>query len=85
MLAFAAIVWSQIFDWGIVEAANRYKFMQRQAADGQRPFVYVKNVMRPAIADSARRATVWSAPIGLVGLMAVRMARRQPKSAGRQA
>lgn len=80
VLALTLIVWNQVFDWAVVEGANRYKIAQRQHLGGQRPFVHMKDIMEPAIAASARRATAWSLPIGIIGLLAVGAAHRRSRA-----
>jgi hypothetical protein len=69
LIAVAVAVGNVVFDRGVVEGANRYLAEQRAHHRGERPFVYVRDVMRPAIADSARRAAAWSVPIAAFGLV----------------
>jgi hypothetical protein len=76
--AFAAAVltWNATFERGIVLASNRYLAAQRAHKEGHGPFVYVQDFMRPAVGASARRATVWTAPVAIIGLAVVRFVSR---------
>jgi hypothetical protein len=80
-LALAAVVvtWNATFDRGIVLAANRYLAAQRAHAQGRGPSVQVQGVMQPAVAASARRATVWSLPVAGLGIGVVRFVRSRRK------
>ena len=78
-LAAVAITWNATFDRGIVHAANSYLAAQRAHAQGGGPFVQVQSVMQPAVAASARRATVWSLPVAGLGIAVVRFVRSRRK------
>jgi hypothetical protein len=73
LIAVGAVAGNVVFDRGVVDAANRYLALQAAHHEGTGPYVYVREVMRPAIAVSARRAAAWSAPIALLGLVAFRL------------
>ena len=79
VLGAAVVVWNAVFDRGIADATNRYLALQQQHTRGDGPFVYVQDVMRPAAAESARRASTWSALVGLAGLGAVGWVSRRPR------
>jgi len=72
VLALIAVVfvWNAVFDRGIDAGVKRYLELQdARSSDG--PLIYVQDIMRPAAAASAVRATAWSAPIAFAGLAAV--------------
>jgi hypothetical protein len=81
-LALAAVVvtWNATFDRGIVVAAKTYLAAQRAHKEGRGPAVQVHSVMQPAIADSARRATIWSLPVACLGIAVVRFVRSRTES-----
>jgi hypothetical protein len=83
-LALAAVVatWNATFDRGIVIAANAYLAAQRAHAERQGPIVQVQSVMEPAIAASAWRATLWSLPVGCLGIAVVRFVRSRRADRG---
>lgn len=80
VLIAAAVVWNAVFDRGIDAGVKRYLELQ-DARSRDRPLIYVQDIMRPAAAASALRATAWSAPIAFAGFAAVwwlgRRARRR--------
>ncbi|HXE80377.1 MAG TPA: hypothetical protein VNK41_06480 [Vicinamibacterales bacterium] len=68
-LGAVLVTWNAVFDRGIDAGMDRYLALQRQAA-ARGSFVYMQDVMRPAAAESAVRASAWSAPVAGVGFVA---------------
>lgn len=69
LLSFA--YWNTVFDSGVVVGMERYVAAQREHAAGRRPFVYMQDMMREAVAESAQRATLKTLPFAVLGLAGV--------------
>ncbi|MBI2835852.1 MAG: hypothetical protein HYX76_15645 [Acidobacteria bacterium] len=79
-LILAFVVWNVVFD-GYVRRA-RFEYLARQAlhAQGRAPeAVTIDAVMRPAIAQGVRRATMWAGGVALAGWALTTCACRRPK------
>ncbi len=71
VLLLSFVYWNRVFDSGVVVGMERYVAAQREHVAGRRPFVPMQDMMRDAVAGSARRATVRTLPYTLLGLAGV--------------
>ena len=71
VLLLSFVYWNRVFDSGVVVGMERYVAAQREHAAGRRPFVYMQDMMRDTVAESARRATGRTLPFALLGLAGV--------------
>jgi len=80
-LLLAFVVWNVIFDRMIVLAGRRYSHDAGVLYRMTSRYLYIDEVMRPAVAHAARVASVAAGTLALVGLLGIRMAAsrdRQP-------
>lgn len=80
-LAFGVVTWNAVFDHGVRIAAREFVDRQQAFVRGHGPRVIVRDMMLPATAAAANRATAWSlvaAGPGLAVLAWLARGRRPP-------
>ncbi len=76
-IALAAIVWNDVFDQVLIDAARQYLFSAFASAHTGGPFLNMSAAMRPATGRALWLATAAAAPILIFGLAACRYASRR--------
>jgi hypothetical protein len=75
-IVFAIVVWNVVFDRVIVNAGRRYIEIATAAAESNQPYANIEDTMRPARARALWLATASAGLILIVGVVALRGARR---------
>ena len=78
-IALAVIVWNVVFDHALVVAGRQYLRAVGQAAQAGGSYVRVDEWMRPAVRKGLWVATASAGAVLVVGLLAVRLARRNSR------
>ena len=83
-LVFAAVVWNVVFDRLIVLAGRQYSYDATVLYNTTGRYLLINDVMRPAVSHAVVVASTVAGVVATVGLVLVRLAARQHRSAARR-